>query len=102
MHNTCATLLRHVLGAEEDTFASFMKIAEIETVLGKAQGGANAGRFRFVDYEGVGEKIDLRPFWTVGEEEGGNVFDFQALADKGMGWILARPDVSVPSFSLVH
>lgn len=98
MHNTCATLLRHVIGAEEDSLASFIKLAEIETVLGRAQGGANAGRFRFVDYEGAGEKIDLRPFWTVGEEEGANVFNFKALVDKGMGWILARPDVFVSSF----
>ena len=52
-HTTCADLLRHALAAEAWTVEAFVRLFELEAVLGRPQGGREAGRFRHVDYEHV-------------------------------------------------
>lgn len=93
MHKTCAALLRRVLDCEEENVPSAYTLCEIQAVLGRPQDGAEAGRMRFVNYEAVGEKIDLRPLWHQGPSEGENTFDWPELVERKLDWVLSKPDV---------
>ncbi|KAI0316787.1 hypothetical protein OF83DRAFT_1059776 [Amylostereum chailletii] len=93
MHTACSNIFRAKLGCEANDLPACSKLSELEIVLGYPMIGADAGRFKDVQYESVGDRIDLKPFWHVGNSEGENVFDFKALKDAGMDWLLARPDV---------
>ncbi|KAG7096631.1 hypothetical protein E1B28_004048 [Marasmius oreades] len=96
MHTGCAKLLRSVFHLENDeSVQELTDLFQIEDVLGRAIGGRiDHGKFRGVHYETVGEKIDLRPFWSRGIDIGKNhdevVFDFQKHAGAGLSrnlWI---------------
>jgi hypothetical protein len=96
-HNTCAALLRRVLETEDDNSEEHaIKLCSLELALGRPQGGKNAGRFSHIDYESVGwDKVDLRPFWQEEGDPGENTFEWQALRDQGLDWVLSKPDMYV-------
>jgi hypothetical protein len=97
MHTTCANILRHFFGVESDCkVEDFVKICEIEKVLGRPKPGKNASRISFVPYEKVGDpkdKVDVRPFWQHGGYPGMNLFAWKLFSESPMGWALSRPDV---------
>ncbi|KAJ7451838.1 hypothetical protein B0H11DRAFT_2075333 [Mycena galericulata] len=100
-HHVCLSLLRCALNLEDDTMLSTTTLCAHELILGRPQDGAKAGRFKAVNYEDVGEKVDLSPFWKPGREAGCNVFDWKALkSDKkrALDWLIQRPDI-FPRFS---
>jgi hypothetical protein len=86
------------MNAEDESMASLANLCEIERVLGRPQGGANAGRFPYVNYEAGGH--DLRHYWHPGMEEGANTFAWSALKSRGEEYLLSRPDVWVYRFNL--
>ena len=43
-------------------------------------------------YDDVGEKVDVRPYWSEGEREGTPVFNYEAFKASGLDWTLNRPD----------
>ncbi|KAJ7646776.1 hypothetical protein FB45DRAFT_1019073 [Roridomyces roridus] len=65
-HLVCFSLLRQALNLEDEDKATTMAFSAHELILGRPQGGVHAGRFRDVQYENVGEKVDLSPFWKRG------------------------------------
>lgn len=97
MHTTCANILRHVFGAEDDAdVAALVRLCEIEEVLGRPQDGKNASRLRFVPYEDVGhltDRVDVRPFWQLGDGPGLNLFAWKPFSESPAHWALAKPDV---------
>lgn len=96
MHVTCADILRCVFDAEDTNAKSLARVCQIEEVVGKVQGGANAGWLPLVRYEEVGEEIDLAPFWGHQPDApsmGSNVFDWTRLKAGKYKWLLNRPDV---------
>ncbi|EMD34120.1 hypothetical protein CERSUDRAFT_76245 [Gelatoporia subvermispora B] len=98
MHTTCATIIRHVLGASDDSPESFATLCEIEQILGHPCGGKIAGRFCDVDYKAAG-RVDVERFWkVVGPDDGSNDFDWQRFQCSGLSWVIARPDV-FPKFT---
>jgi hypothetical protein len=95
-HPVCLSLLRHALNAEDDNMLSRTTLCAHELILGRPQGGTIAGRLKDIDYEHVGENVDLSRFWKPGSEAGFNVFDWKALRDYKNGslsWMIQRPDV---------
>ncbi|KAI0316796.1 hypothetical protein OF83DRAFT_1059782 [Amylostereum chailletii] len=92
MHTACANILRKKLDCETEDLPSCVKLCELEVVLGRGMRGADEGRLEDVCYESVGDRIDLNPFWRAGNSEDENVFDYTALKDAGLDWLLARPD----------
>ena len=98
MHVTCADFLRLVFDAKDTNARSLARVCQIEEVVGKVQGGANAGWLPLVRYEAVGEKVDLAPFWTHQSDApsmGSNVFDWTRLKTSKYKWLLNRPDAWV-------
>ncbi|OCH94440.1 hypothetical protein OBBRIDRAFT_145530 [Obba rivulosa] len=92
LHTVCATLLRHMFGAADDSKDSLTELCQIELVLGRPLGGKYAGRFRHIDYEGVG-KANIDQFWISADDDGLNMFSWSAFKASGLGWMLSRPDV---------
>ncbi|KAJ7467193.1 hypothetical protein FB451DRAFT_1260429 [Mycena latifolia] len=97
-HHVCLALLRHALKVEDDTLEAKITLCAHELILGRPQGDAIAGRFKDIDYEHVGEQVDLSPFWKRGRELGCNVFDWQKLSKGSLAWLIQRPDI-FPRFS---
>lgn len=95
MHTGCANLFLHRMQADTDTFERFTLLSEIVGVLGRPLHGKDAGRLTDVRYEDVGEKIDLKPFWTTGNELGANVFNWRALSQSPYAFLLNKPNVLV-------
>ena len=97
---TCADLLRHALAAEAWTVEAFVRPFELEAVLGRPQGGREAGRFRHVDYGHVAcerAPVDLRRFWLPAPPYEGRNWDWAGFARSELAWTLNRPDVCVRS-----
>ncbi|KAJ7680825.1 hypothetical protein DFH06DRAFT_1164295 [Mycena polygramma] len=95
-HSVCLSLLRQALNVEEDNFLSTTTLCASELVLGRPGSGANAGRFKDIDYEHVGENVNLSPFWKRGQREGCNVFKWEELKtykNGSLSWIIQRPDI---------
>ncbi|KAJ6594433.1 hypothetical protein B0H19DRAFT_1247105 [Mycena capillaripes] len=95
-HRVCLSLLRHALKVEDDSFMSKTTLCAHEVILGRPQGGMLAGRLKDIDYEHVGEKVDLSPFWRLGPEAGCNIFEwktFKAHRNGSLSWIIQRPDI---------
>jgi hypothetical protein len=86
------------MNAEDDSMDSLVNLCAIEQVLGRPQGGKNAGRLRYVNYEATGH--DLRPYWHSGYEEGANTFGWNALKSSDKEHLLSRPDVCVGTLVL--
>ncbi|KAF8529457.1 hypothetical protein JB92DRAFT_2860723 [Gautieria morchelliformis] len=103
MHTVCANILRHFFGVENDCkVEDFVKICEIEKVLGRPKPGKDASRIPFVPYEKVGDpkdQADVRPFWQHGGDPGMNLFAWKLFSESPMGWALSRPDVFPLFFS---
>ncbi|KAL0581218.1 hypothetical protein V5O48_000806 [Marasmius crinis-equi] len=90
-HTGCAKILRAVFELEDnDSEEELTDLFQIEDVIGPCQDGRNHGKFRGVNYETVGEGIDLRPYWSRHEHV---VFDYKKLVSDGKGWMITRPDV---------
>ncbi|KAH9939511.1 hypothetical protein B0H21DRAFT_698339 [Amylocystis lapponica] len=99
LHTACATIFRHIFDATDNTKETLVKLSQIELVLGRPQDKENAGRFNYVNYEGVGkDKVDLRPFWIPVNDVGANKFDWPKFMASGLDWTLNRPDV-FPKFN---
>lgn len=94
-HVACADLLRRAFNCEELNVANLVTLCQITEVIGTCGIGRDAGRLPFVDYEGVGEKIDLSKFWHdhAPGDEGNNFFDWKALGQSKYSWLINRPDV---------
>lgn len=83
------------MGCEKEDMEAKVNLCEIDTVIGRAHGGRDAGRLPHIKYEEIGEKIDLRHFWRQGDEPGLNVFNWGAFACSKYKWLVNRPDVCV-------
>ncbi|OBZ72250.1 hypothetical protein A0H81_07921 [Grifola frondosa] len=93
LHTACATILRHMLGASDESFDSVVELCQVPLLLG-SQTGVNAGRIPGMDYDNIGvEKVDLRRFWITGNDAGMNQFNWLAFEASGFGWALNRPDI---------
>ncbi|KAJ7121323.1 hypothetical protein C8R43DRAFT_1033857 [Mycena crocata] len=100
-HHVCLALLRHTLKVEDESLSSITALCAHELILGRPQGGAIAGRFKNINYEHVGENVDLSPFWQRGRDLGCNVFNWEKLNKDGqLNWLIQRPDI-FPRFSRV-
>ncbi|EJD45624.1 hypothetical protein AURDEDRAFT_103717 [Auricularia subglabra TFB-10046 SS5] len=93
MHKVCYDLFRRSVCPGEDTRENLRKLAAIEHVMGRPLGAENTGRWADIDYEGVGEKVDLRPLWRPGTGLGENVFHWKGLDRLGYDWLVNRPDI---------
>ncbi|KAL6305534.1 hypothetical protein BKA93DRAFT_731076 [Sparassis latifolia] len=91
-HTVCATIVRATFDAQDDSLQAYTDLCQIEKVLGRPMMGAQGGRLSGVDYEGVGHKVDLRPFWALYNKERIE-FNWHAFMSNNLGWMLNRPDV---------
>ncbi|KAL4255556.1 F-box domain-containing protein [Pleurotus pulmonarius] len=94
-HVACADLLRRAFNCEELNVTNLVTLCQITEVIGACGIGPNAGRLPYVNYNRVGEKIDLSNFWHdhAPGDEGNNYFDWKALGNSKYSWLVNRPDV---------
>ncbi|TRM63498.1 hypothetical protein BD626DRAFT_494511 [Schizophyllum amplum] len=98
MHRVCASLFRRAMHCEGDDFLAFKILSEVENVMGPLGELGDAGELRGVDYANIGEKIDVRPFWRLGNDHGRNWFDYEDFQKSPLNdWLFTRPD-TMPRF----
>ncbi|KAK1227933.1 hypothetical protein PQX77_009034 [Marasmius sp. AFHP31] len=103
MHTGCAKIFQSVFNCEDNTnYKEIVDLCQVRAILGPlGAGGTNHGRFKYVSYESVGEKIDLRPYWgRTSCDKQYVVFDYKSFIKDKKDWMFTRPDV-FPKFPRV-